>query len=127
MQSLEHTQTNFLRYITFVIGTLVLIVFPFSAFAQSDLFTTGETIAEGILSIAQTATNIAFIAIIFSFFWGLAKFIWGGAEDKKQGRNIMIWGIVALFVASSIWGIVFLLRTTFGVGNNQHGLSPIVI
>ncbi len=39
--------------------------------------------------------------------------------SKEEGKSIMIWGIVALFVMTSVWGIVRLIRTELGI--NQNG------
>ena len=61
------------------------------------------------------------LAIVF-FFWGLAKYILnaGDEEKKKEGRNIMIWGVIALFIMVSIWGIVSVLADTFGVDSKKN-------
>ncbi|MFQ5662114.1 MAG: pilin [Candidatus Paceibacteria bacterium] len=66
--------------------------------------------------IGDTILIVIGLAIAF-FFWGLAKYILnaGDEEKKKEGRSIMIWGIIALFVMVSVWGIVRLLAETFGV------------
>jgi hypothetical protein len=40
-------------------------------------------------------------------------------EDKQKGIQIMLWGIVALFVMSSVWGLVALLQNTFSVQRNE--------
>lgn len=47
------------------------------------------------------------IALLY-FFWGMAKFIRNaGSEDgREEGKQTMIWGIIALFVIVTIWGIV---------------------
>jgi hypothetical protein len=45
---------------------------------------------------------------LLSFFWGLTKFI-GNAGDSKsheEGKNLMIWGLVGLFVMLSLFGIL---------------------
>ena len=58
------------------------------------------------------------LALVF-FFWGLAKFILhaGSEEGRKEGVQVMKWGIVALFVIVSIWGIVLFLRSEFGIAD----------
>ena len=55
------------------------------------------------------------IAVI-GFLWGLAMFIFkaGNDEEQKKARSIMIWGILALFVMVSVWGLVAMLQATFG-------------
>ena len=37
-------------------------------------------------------------------------------EDKETGKQIMIWGIIALFVMVSVWGLVNVLSNTTGIG-----------
>jgi hypothetical protein len=51
---------------------------------------------------------------VLAFFFGLAKFLFGCAEDHAKGRNIMIMGILAVFIMASIGGIVSVLQKTTG-------------
>ena len=55
------------------------------------------------------------LAVLF-FIFGLLKYITaGGDEDKvKEGRNYIVFGIIALFVMVSVWGLVGILTGTFG-------------
>lgn len=123
---MNHTSTS--RITASLLGILASIGMPLvSSAAGSDLFTVGQDSADKLLAIFQTLTQVAFLAILVFFFWGLAKYIFGGAEDKIKGKNLMIWGVLAIFVAASIWGIVAVLKTTFGVGDEQAGVVPIVI
>ena len=46
---------------------------------------------------------------LLAFFWGLARFIFRVGGDEKavdEGKRIMKWGLIALFVMVSVWGIV---------------------
>ncbi len=47
------------------------------------------------------------LALLF-FFWGLARFILkaGDLKAREDGKNIMIWGIIALFVMVSLMGLI---------------------
>jgi uncharacterized protein YacL len=59
------------------------------------------------------------IAIIV-FFWGLIKYLLTmGTENAHEAIHLMIWGVVAIFVMVSIWGIIRLLQNTFGVQGNK--------
>lgn len=55
--------------------------------------------------------------ILIVFLFGLAKFIFslGNTEDVEEGKQLMFWGIVALFVAFSFWGLVAILSRTIGM------------
>lgn len=111
-----------------IILTLSLFLLPGVALAQgggADL--TGlEEFVEGLGNAISVLIPIAFAAILLFFFWGLAKYMFGDAEDKEKGRNLMIWGVIALFVAASIWGLVAFLRDVFGVTDEVAGVNPVV-
>ena len=51
------------------------------------------------------------------FFWGLVIFIWQAGDDQglARGRQVMIWGIVALFAMVALWGIVTILLNILGL------------
>lgn len=71
------------------------------------------------LALANTFLNAAiglFITLaIVIFFWGLIKYLVEVGEKKAEGLQIMFYGVVAIFVMVSIWGIIRLLQNTFKV------------
>jgi len=107
------------------LGILASLAMPFLAlaagtpiFGQSD--TLGNVIAKIGGLIAQ-ATPVVVALALLGFFWGLAIYIFNQSNEKKkgEGRNIMIWGILALFIMLSVFGIISVLQSTFNVGNDQ--------
>jgi hypothetical protein len=53
------------------------------------------------------------------FIWGLAKFIFRVGGDEKavaEGKSLMIWGIIALFILVSFWGIIEIFHEDVGFG-----------
>jgi len=68
---------------------------------------------------------IAFPLVTIVFIWGLIKYIGFGAitgeetsaQQKTGGKRLMVFGIVTLFIMISIWGIIFMLSSTFGLTN----------
>lgn len=72
------------------------------------------------LSLANTFLNALiglFITLaIVVFFWGLIKYLWSvSSENAHEGLQIMMYGVIAIFVMVSIWGIIRLLQNTFKV------------
>lgn len=57
---------------------------------------------------------------LLAFFWGLAKFILnaGSEQGREDGKQVMKWGILALFVTISIFGILTFLYDEFGFSNS---------
>lgn len=85
--------------------------------------------AAGIMDFVDAAQRIignvliplAFALCLLYFFWGVAKYIRSASPgNKEEGKSVMIWGIVGLFVAASIWGIVALIRSELGVPQIQN-------
>lgn len=102
-----------------------LFAFPVIAFAQlaqgdPDLGNLTTLIRSVGRIIDLLLPIVAALALLY-FFWGLAKFILaaGDEEAREKGKSIMIWGIVALFVLASVWGLVSFLGTAFGIRQGQ--------
>lgn len=97
-----------------VAGTLLL---PFAASAQTLLDTLG---------LANTFLNAAiglFITLaIVVFFWGLIQYLSQVGEKKTEALQTMFYGVIAIFVMVSIWGIIRLLQSTFKVTST----SPVI-
>lgn len=75
-----------------------------------------------ILALVNTALPVLVGLAVLVFFWGLVLYIFsigGEGDDKKQkqGRNLMIWGIIAFFVMLSLFGIIRIAQTTFNFQN----------
>lgn len=72
---------------------------------------TGPTLASLISQVISLVNLLipllAGIALV-TFFLGIIRYIWaaGDSHAKANGREIIIWGLVALFVIFSIWGII---------------------
>jgi predicted membrane protein len=94
------------------LGAALLPLVTFAADFQSILNMIGNLI--------RSAIPIVMALALLYFFWGLARYILAADSDdaKAQGRNIMIWGIVALFVMASVWGLVNVLQSSFGINNS---------
>ena len=60
---------------------------------------------------------VASLALLV-FFWGLVKLIFrvGGGDEKavSEGKNLMGWGLIALFVMISVWGILYFFYRDIG-------------
>lgn len=68
-----------------------------------------------VLGILRYVVVIVLVLGLVYFLYGVAQYILAaGDEDKKvYGRNVMIYGLIALFVMSAVWGLVTVLQNTF--------------
>lgn len=100
----------------------VLVFTPVITFAITRI----QDIVINIGNIISLATPIVVALALLFFFVGLAKYILntGDEEKKADGRNIMIWGIIALFVMVSVWGLVEVVANTFNIGGGGSIVPP---
>jgi hypothetical protein len=70
--------------------------------------------------IMNALVALFILAAILVFFWGLIMYLKSMSGDKKsEGLTTMFYGVIAIFVMVSIWGIIALLQNTFGVSNGK--------
>lgn len=73
-----------------------------------------------LLALANTVFN-ALIGLLITLaivmvFWGVISYLFkSGAEAKSEGLKVAMFGVGAIFIMVSIWGIIRLLQSTFGV------------
>ena len=69
--------------------------------------------------IGTSVIPLLFVLAVASFVWGVVQYVINSDEEAKKakGRQFMLWGIIALSVMVSIWGLVGILRNTFGIEN----------
>ncbi len=98
---------------------------PALAFAQE--LTKVENLAKSIGRIINILIPIVAALALLYFFWGLAKFILNSGDEgaKDEGKRIMIWGIVALFVMVAVWGLVGFVGDALNIETDNPGKQDI--
>lgn len=70
---------------------------------------------------------IPFLGVVafLMFVWGAARFIKSAGNEKeiKDSKNLLIWGVIGLFVLVTIWGVIYFLQ---GELNFREGKTPII-
>lgn len=92
-----------------------LVLAPSLAFAQT--FSGLQTLMIKVTNLINQALPLIIGIATIGFFWGLATFVFsaGDEEKRKEARQKMIWGIIAIAVMISIWGLVRFLTTSIGL------------
>jgi hypothetical protein len=73
-----------------------------------------------------------FIVLLFSvallvFLWGVFEYIRdAGNEKTKFGfKEKIMWGLIGMLIMVSVYGIIRLILTTFGVDTNVYPLNSL--
>jgi hypothetical protein len=61
------------------------------------------------------------LALLY-FFWGITKYIraGGNSEELREGKNVMIYGVIAMFVMLAVWGLVVVVKNELGLGDSGY-------
>lgn len=91
-----------------VVGSLL---FPALALAA----TTFSGLVDSVLSIINTIVPLLASVAVIIFLWGIVRYIAGASDSEShaKGRDLMVWGVIALFVMFSLWGLVGIIQSTF--------------
>jgi len=105
------------------IFALFIALSPLSAFAQGAAGTK-ITSVEGLFQTFTRLSNSFIVilisaAVVYIIFNTIRYLIAGSEEDKKKGGYSIMYGIIALFVIISIWGLVYILKGTLQTDTNE--------
>jgi hypothetical protein len=107
-----------------------LFLVPLAVFAQ-----TGENTQKNLGGLVKLLGDIvsmlipiASMLVLLFFFYGLAVYILhaGDPEKAAEGKSIMIWGILALFVMTSLYGIIGFMQRSLGTDKGGTPINVIV-
>jgi hypothetical protein len=106
---MKNNKTNLYFCLVIIISVIPQLVFAFDN-------STFKSIIESFVGLLGITTPIVASLAVMFFFWGMVKFIYSSGDEKQieYGKNIMKWGIVALFVMFSLWGIVKIFAEIIG-------------
>ncbi|MFA6445913.1 MAG: hypothetical protein WCW14_01530 [Candidatus Paceibacterota bacterium] len=99
----------------------VAILLPLVSFAAGDFKWLIKDVIGGYINALVPA--IFGIAIVL-FLWGGVRFMRADEKERIELRQFFLWGIIALAVMASVWGLVAFVQTTFGLDNTSAPSVP---
>ena len=83
--------------------------------AQGALDTVSDSVTD-FGGIVNTLVVIVVSLAFLYFFWNLGQYVLrSGPEEKAAAKTNMIWAVVAMFVITSLWGLIAFIRSLVGV------------
>lgn len=97
----------------------IVLALPTLAFAQdftylNNVFNAGKGVLGGLI-------NVIMILAFVWFLWTVIGFIRAEPGKKGDARTQMIYAIIGLFIMTSVWGIIGILRQTTQAGQGGSG------
>jgi hypothetical protein len=106
-----------------IIAAAFLFTVPFLASAA----TISDSIKSFITFIDQYLVPLIFAVALLVFLFGVFQyFILGGgdAEKRKEGRQYIMYGIIGFVIMISVWGLVRLVSSAFGLDQQIRPALP---
>lgn len=104
------TTLGFTIFTSIFLMTGVALAQVTGADASAGIQSLGTLIDSFTSNVVKSLAILLLSLALLAFFWGVIQFIWGlreGKEDEiKKGKVTMTWGIIALFVMFSVYGII---------------------
>ena len=105
-------------YTSVIIASYLLV--PALVFAQQQGAPQGNQVTNIITQFtgaARITVTLLFVLAMLVFVWGAVKLITaaGDPEAIKKARGFMWWGVIAMAVLASVFGLVTFLQSYFGV------------
>lgn len=100
-----------------------------NSFAQSDnglqASLNFKEVANNVTgNILTSATTLLMTAAFVLFFYGIVRFIYdrsnGDDTRLEKDKEAMLWGLIALFVMVSTWGIIKLFQDYLGIQSDNN-------
>lgn len=102
---------------TYIVGIIsAFSLLPQIASAQA-VSTFGQLVGKIYGMLSSLVPLIVSLTVIV-FLWGIFKLVSSNSEDaRKDAIKVITFGVVALFVMISVWGLVAILSNTFFGGS----------
>ena len=78
-------------------------------------------LVDNAIGLSNPLVGIIIGLALLYFLYGVAQFILaaGNEEKVKEGRETMMWGIIALFAMVALLGLANLVLSTFGLNDSS--------
>lgn len=118
------------KKLAYIGATGATLLAPLVAFAQSGVCTnvasagTLEAIICTVYRIIRIAIPVLILGAVAWFIWGIVRFMTAKDGDAKaEARGTMVHGIIGFAVILGLWGLVYILLDTFGVGSGSVNVN----
>jgi hypothetical protein len=77
--------------------------------------TFSDVLADSVFPLFDAFVGFIMVLSLLAFIVGVVRFMSTAGDDQSRatGKRLMVWGLIALFVMISVWGIANIIKTTF--------------
>ena len=105
--------------------TFIVVLTPLAVLAAPNPAPI-NTILTNVLNLLTLLIQILIVSAIAVFGWGVVRLMFNANNPQKvaQAKQIIFFGLIGLFVLTSMYGIIFFIKTYLGVPDNTPIEAP---
>ena len=109
-----------------LLTSLSVSAFPMLAFAVTTTATDAFTLLKVLQNVVDAIIPFVVGLAVLVFIYGVFNFVTSaGDEEARAGaKQLIIWGIIGIFVMVSVWGLVNILSRTFNLTGITQDADP---
>lgn len=108
------------KTVAFTLAALIVLL-PAVALAQNFTYV-NNWLNQGIYWL-RLAVTLIMIIMTFFFLWSVLAYIRADGKDKAEKQEQMIRGMIGLFVAVGIWGILRIAGGVLGIDTTRSNIT----
>ena len=76
-----------------------------------------NTLVGTLIGLINTIIPVLVGIAMLIFFFGLGRYVYesSDAHGHTQGKELIVWGLIAMFVLVSVWGILAVVRSSLNL------------
>jgi hypothetical protein len=80
-------------------------------------------IFEYLIDLMQRMISVIITLALLLFLWGILMYFKNASssEGRRSSVNYITYGLLSLFVITSVWGLVSLVGSTLGINQDTNG------
>jgi hypothetical protein len=123
MKKIKNENKKSFYQLSLFLGILAFVFVP--AITYCEPLGGIKGLLNAVKDLVKSAIPLAYGLCILFFFWGVGRFILsaGDQNELKKSKGIIIYGIIGIFVVSSVFGIVALLQSILGIKGSTGSSS----
>jgi len=94
-----------------ILASLSVTFAPFLVSAQATDF---KSLVSIIMGLIRSLIPLVVALTLLVFIWGIFQLVRSNSsKDREAALGLITYGIISLFVMVSVWGLVYILTSTF--------------
>ncbi|MEI8123870.1 MAG: hypothetical protein WCG60_01730 [bacterium] len=91
---------------------LLLSLFSLLSYRSAFASTFKEVVDKIYEKVFSPIISLIIALAVVYFLYAVSKFVRSDGKERESGKELLVWGIIGLFVMMSVWGIVGIVRST---------------